>query len=128
MLYDDNMTDTATGPIIIDTPQGLAFFQLLQLEGRLSIEIKTGLKFSGPNTRLFVNQKFGTDFKASRLGKEKALDFVRAKIKEAKIERHLDRMFLALQAEGVVIDPSDQGNRDWLRPAAINAVENGKEG
>lgn len=60
------------GPIVIDTPDGIAFFRLLQLRGALRIEINTGMRNSRGSVLAAVNQQFGTSFKR----KQAALDYL----------------------------------------------------
>ena len=57
--------------ITINTPEGLEFFSWLQLQGRLRIEVNTGMKFRQSTLKL-VNYKFGTNFRR----KQQALDFM----------------------------------------------------
>jgi len=59
---------------IIDTPEGIEYFQLLSMRGRLQLEIK-GLGFR-MSTLKAVNAKFGTNFRR----KQQALDFLDAEI------------------------------------------------
>lgn len=95
MLYHVSMTNTAE-TIIIDTPEGIAFFQLLAVEGVLKLDVNHGMK-SRVNGRLWVNARFGTDFKASAKGKREALAFVRERILDAKVEKEM----AALKASGI---------------------------
>jgi hypothetical protein len=69
--------------VIIDTPEGLAFFQLLQFEGRLKIETQTGLTFRQPTLKIY-NQVFGTKFTR----KKAALADVQERIRKAKDEHN----------------------------------------
>lgn len=87
MLYSVSMTNT-DHTIIIDTPEGIQFFQLLAVEGVLKLDVNHGMK-SRVNGRQWVNHKFGTDFKASAKGKREALAFVRERILDAKVEKEI---------------------------------------
>lgn len=46
----------------IDTPEGIAFFQLLQMRGALRIEIATGMRHSRGSVLKLVNTRLGTSF------------------------------------------------------------------
>lgn len=64
---------------VVDTPEGIAFFQLLSIKGRLKLEIDSGIKFScGVSTLAAVNRLYGQNFKT----KKKALAYVEEQIKE----------------------------------------------
>lgn len=81
------MTNTE-GPIVIDTPEGIDFFRLLQFQMRLRLETGTrpdgttgGFKFgSRIPTLKYYNAQFGTSFKS----KVKALADCDARIEAAK--------------------------------------------
>jgi hypothetical protein len=62
---------------VISTPEGIAYFQLLSIKGRLSIEINTGLKFR-TSTLAAVNRMFGQSFRTKR----QALRYIEDKINE----------------------------------------------
>lgn len=46
---------------VVDTPDGMEFFRLLQFQARFKIEISTGLSHKLPTLKLY-NQAFGTNF------------------------------------------------------------------
>lgn len=69
--------------IVIDTPEGIAFAQLLSFRGRLHIEINTGMR-SRVNTLRAYNQRFGTSFKR----RPAALADCEARIEAAKEAKH----------------------------------------
>ena len=61
-------------PIVIDTPEGIAYFHALQLKYALSIEIKTGMKHGNGSPMKQVNKAYGTRFTR----KQAAFDFISA--------------------------------------------------
>jgi hypothetical protein len=64
---------------VIDTPQGIAYFHMLQLMHALDLEVKhPGLKMSRGSVMKQVNKEYGTTFTR----KAQALEFMREKIKE----------------------------------------------
>jgi hypothetical protein len=67
--------------IIIDTPDGMAFFRLLQFEGRLKIETSTKMTFRGIPTLKAYNEVYGTKFGR----KSAALEDCQRRILEAKV-------------------------------------------
>ena len=71
------------GPVVIDTPDGIAFFRLLQLRGALRIEINTGMRMSRGSVLAAVNRQFGTSFKR----KQAALDYLNELIETIQKER-----------------------------------------
>lgn len=68
--------------IVIDTPEGIEFFSWLQLQGRLRIEVATGMKWRESTLKL-VNQKFGTNFRR----KQQALNFMNDIIEQVQPSR-----------------------------------------
>lgn len=57
---------------VIDTPEGIQVFRVLQLKYALSIEIKTGMRHSRGSILKLVNQEFGTSFRT----KQEAFDYL----------------------------------------------------
>jgi hypothetical protein len=66
------MTTTQEESIVIDTPEGIAYFRLLAIKHGLSIEINTGMKMSRGSLLTVINNQFGTSFKKKAL----ALTFI----------------------------------------------------
>ena len=54
--------------IIIDTPEGIAMFQLLQLRSALKLEIRTGMKLSNRGSVLATAQRRGLTTKRTKRG------------------------------------------------------------
>jgi len=48
-----------TGPVVIDTPEGMAYFRLLQVRGALSIEVKTGKSHSRGSVLKLAQREYG---------------------------------------------------------------------
>lgn len=73
------MSDT----IVIDTPEGIAFFRLLQLRGALRIEVELGLRMGRGSLLAAVNREYGTNFRR----KADALAFLDEVVEEVKASR-----------------------------------------
>jgi hypothetical protein len=78
-VKDTGITQTNGATVI--TGDGIAYFQLLSIRGRLKLEI-AGIRFKGPNTLKSVNAIFGQNFKT----KKAALEFIEEKVVEWKRE------------------------------------------
>lgn len=48
-----------SGPIVIDTPDGMAHFAMLQVIGALSIEVNTGMSHSRGSIMNLARQRYG---------------------------------------------------------------------
>lgn len=70
--------------IIVDTPEGIRFFQLLSIRGRLQIEVDTGMNFSNRMSTLkAAKQLFGVKSNT----KKGALKEINALIESIQKER-----------------------------------------
>lgn len=83
------ITRDESGNIMIEGEDGMAFFRLLQLRGRLSIELNTGMKAGrGPATMNYVRAMFPDEnFPHSRKGKEQALELLELVIDSKQAEK-----------------------------------------
>ncbi len=66
---------------VIDTPEGIAFFRLLQFIARLKIEINTGLKSRQPTLKI-ARQVYGLKSKTKQ-GALRELEQLRDQLKAA---------------------------------------------
>lgn len=66
-------------PIVIDTPEGIQAFHMLQVIGALSIEINTGMSYSKGSVMKLAQQRYG----CVKRTKKAVLAEMRAKYTEA---------------------------------------------
>jgi hypothetical protein len=72
---------------VIDTPEGINFFRLLSLRGRLQLEVKTGMRF-----RLSAAQAVRKMFNLPpRCSKKKCLEALNSEIARLQDEKDKDR-------------------------------------
>jgi hypothetical protein len=67
-------------PIVVDTPEGIRAFHMLQVIGALSLEVNTGMKFSNRGSVMAVAQRQYGCVKRTKAG---VLAEMRAKYTEA---------------------------------------------
>lgn len=79
--YTNGTPPEQRGSVIIDTPEGIAFAQLLSFRGRLKLEVHNGMT-SRINTLQAYNNVYGTNFKT----RKKALRDCNRRIEEAEQE------------------------------------------
>jgi hypothetical protein len=63
---------------ILDTPEQIAVFHMMQLRSALRLEVGSGLKISRGSVMKQVNKEYGTKFTK----KKDALEFMNAKLAE----------------------------------------------
>lgn len=66
---------------LVDTPEGIAYFQMLSIRGRLHLE-QAGLRFRLPTLKN-ANRIYGTNYRT----RQQMIDFLDTKINEAKSSR-----------------------------------------
>lgn len=67
--------------VMIDTPEEIAYFVILQLRARMNIETHSDMKFKGQTTMSIINQRFGKSFRR----KKDALEYINWVAAEAKL-------------------------------------------
>lgn len=77
------MGEVFDGGVILDTPEEISFFRLLQMKHALGIEIKVpGMRHSRGSIMNLINREFGTNFRR----KQVAYEFICKVVEEAKEE------------------------------------------
>lgn len=80
------MSTETHGDVMMNTPEGIAFFQLLSMRGRLKIEIRTGMKASHGVSTLAACQRMGLTNKRTKRGALADLEAIIAQIQESRQE------------------------------------------
>jgi hypothetical protein len=75
------------GVIVIEGPEQIAMFRLLQIKHALRLEIKTGMKLKGGSLLKLVNREYGQSFRT----KKDALAFIEAIVDAINEENGIEK-------------------------------------